>query len=146
MKSQKAFFLLLLLSKRNTIFFNWGIVVLQCCVSFYCTRKLLRSTIDGHGERKFRTDGLVKNVSSSAHSNQGALCPHLGERLVRALLWEEVAGPICQVHGHQDSSFNQMRKGQAWNNSRKALGSPKKRVTQLWGGRQKVTVNYEEKF
>lgn len=38
--------------------------------------KLLTSPINGPGERKFRTDGLVKNVSSSSHSNQEAVCPH----------------------------------------------------------------------
>lgn len=69
--------------------------------------KLLRSPTAGHGERKSRTDRLVKDVSSS-HGNQGALFPHRGERLVRASLWEEVAGPICDVPGRQESSFNQM--------------------------------------
>ena len=41
--------------------------------------KLLRSPINGHGERKFRTDGLVKNVSSSSTATKG-LCVHTEEK------------------------------------------------------------------
>ena len=32
-------FVLFLLFTGVSFFFNWGIVVLQCCVSFYCTAK-----------------------------------------------------------------------------------------------------------
>lgn len=39
----------------------------------YPAGKALRSVLDVCGERKYRTHGLIMNVSSSAHSHPGPL-------------------------------------------------------------------------
>lgn len=56
---------------------------------------------------EFRTDGLIVNVSHSAHSSQWPPCLRLVERLVKDFLWEEFVrcmgiGPAVSTRWKKD--------------------------------------------
>lgn len=102
--------------------------------------KLLTSPINGPGERKFRTDGLVKNGSSSSHSKSKRLCVHTEEKGWSELFCgKRLLGQFVTYMGIRVAVSTRCRKDRLGTTTGWVLGG----VTQSALGRRRwnVTVN-----